>query len=103
MYLNTTYKAFVAQTAAKLMAEMVGHALASGKINLYFSYNDYEKTYKNLASQASSAAYELADILSERWTSGETVFFDPQDSPTSRIEEGLESIRQILVELAGKI
>ena len=42
MYLNTTYKAFVAKTAAKLMTEMVGQARQAGMINLNNSFNENE-------------------------------------------------------------
>ena len=105
MYLNTTYKAFVAQTAAKLMTEMVGQAMASGKINPDASYDDNKRMYEHLAVQATSAAYALADHMNDWWSvlDHETVFFDVQDSPTSRIENELSGINDKLEQLADKL
>ena len=106
MYLNTTYKAFVAKAAAKLMTEMVGQAIENGSIDLDKSYNDNEQMYDHLAVQATSAAYKLADHLNDWWQGndgGQTVFFDVQDSPTSRIENELSGIADKLEELTGEI
>jgi hypothetical protein len=105
MYLNTTYKAFVAHTAAKLMTEMVGQAMANGKIRPDASYNDNKQMFEHLAVQANSAAYALADHMASWWSAEdhETVFFDVQDSTTSRIEAGLNDISEQLKELADKL
>ena len=84
MYLNTTYKAFVAKAAAKLMTEMVGKAIDNGSIDLEKSYDDNKLIYEHLTAQATCAAYELADHLNDWWGTndgGQTVFFDVQDSP----------------------
>ena len=105
MYLNTTYKAFVAQTAAKLMTEMVGQAMASGEINPEKSYEYNKHVYEHLAVQANSAAYALADHMNDWWCGQdhETVFFDVEDSTTSRIENELSGINDKLEQLADKL
>ena len=102
MYLNTTYKAFVAKVAAKLMTEMVGHAAKDGSINLDDSFDNNKRMYEHLSVQATSAAYMLADHMNDWWRGndgGQTVFFDVQDSPTSRIENELAGIADKLEEL----
>ena len=90
MYLNTTYKAFVAKAAAKLMTEMVSKAIDNGSIDLSKSFNDNEHIY---------------DHLNDWWSASdhETVFFDVQDSPTSRIENELSDIADKLEQLVDKI
>ena len=106
MYLNTTYKAFVAQAAAKLMTEMVGQARQAGLINLNNSFNENESMYEHLAVQDTSAAYKLADHLNDWWEGKDghqTVFFDVQDSPTSRIECELSDIGDKLLCLTDEI
>lgn len=105
MYLSTTYKAYVAQAAAKLMTEMVGKAIENGSIDLEKSFDDNVGTYSHLAVQATSAAYVLADHLNDYWDGrdgGQTVFFDVQDSPTSRIENELSIIAAQLNEIVDK-
>ena len=105
MYLNTTYKAFVAKAAAKLMAEMVGQRILDGSIDPTASFKDNEQKYEHLAIQAALAAKTLANELQDTWdgVDRETVFFDVQDSPTSRLENGLADIAEKLEDIQDEI
>ena len=56
--------------------------------------------------QATLAARELAKALEDDWTATgdrSTVFFDPQDSPTSRVEEAVYDVAQKLDELTEEV
>lgn len=105
MYLNTTYKAFVAKAAAKLMAEMVGQRILDGSIDPTASFKNNEQKYEHLAIQATLAAKTLANELQDTWdgVDRETVFFDVQDSPTSRLENGLADIAEKLEAIQDEI
>ena len=104
MYPNTTYKAFVAKAAAGLMQEMVADAMAKGHIDNEKSWNDNVGKYEHLAWQASCAAETLAKTLSDRWNGdGQTVFFDPQDSLTSRLENTISEVAEKIQELTDKL
>lgn len=105
MYLNTTYKAFVAKAAAKLMAEMVGQRILDGSIDPTASFKNNEQKYEHLAIQATLAAKTLANELQDTWdgVDRETVFFDVQDSPTSRLENGLADIAEKLEDIQDEI
>ena len=104
MYLNTTFKAFVAQAAAKLMAEMVSQRIFDGCINPTASFNDNKKIYEHLALQATLAAQTLAFELQDMWGGEDgTVFFDVQDSPTSRLENELAGIAEKLEAIQDEI
>ena len=103
MYLHTTYKAFVAKAAAGLMQEMVADALAKGYIDNQKSWNENESTYEFLSWQAASAAETLAKTLSDKWNDGQTVFFDPQDSLTSRLENTVFDVAEKIQELTERL
>ena len=105
MYLNTTYKAFVAKAASKLMTEMVGQRIYAGYIDPTKSFKDNEQKYEHLAIQAALAAKTLANELQDTWdgVDRETVFFDVQDSPTSRLENGLADIAEKLEDIQDEI
>lgn len=106
MYLNTTYKAFVAKAAAGLMQEMAADAMAKGKIDNEKSWNDNKQMYEHLAIQARLAAEALAKELEEGWEGKDghrTVFFDPQDSLTSRLEEAVSDIAQKIEDLTEEV
>lgn len=104
MYYNTTYKAFVAKAAAGLMQEMVTDAMAKGHIDNEKSWNDNKDKYEHLAWQASCAAEMLAKTLSDRWNDGgHTVFFDPQDSLTSRLENAVFDIAEKMDVMNGYV
>lgn len=104
-YLNTTYKAFVAQAATKLMTEMVGQRIYAGYIDPTASFKDNEQKYEHLAIQATLAAKTLAKELEDMWFGEDkmTVFFDVQDSPTSRLENELANIAEKLEAIQGEI
>ena len=105
MYMNTTYKAFVAKAAAKLMAEMVGQRILDGSIDPTASFKNNEEKYEHLAIQATLAAKTLANELQDMWRGEDrtTVFFDVQDSPTSRLENGLADIAEKLEDIQDEI
>jgi hypothetical protein len=105
MYLNTTYKAFVAQAASKLMAEIVGLRILDGSIDPTASFKDNEQKYEHLAIQATLAAKTLAHELQDMWVGEDrtTVFFDVQDSPTSRLENELANIGEKLEDIQDEI
>lgn len=106
MYMNTTFKAFVAKAAAGLMQEMVADALAKGRINSEESWNENGPVYKYLAYHAALAAHVLAEELESNWKGmdgGQTVFFDVQDSPTSKLEEAVYDVSEKVQELADEV
>lgn len=105
MYLNTTYKAFVAKAASKLMTEMVGQRIYAGYIDPTKSFKDNEQKYEHLAIQATLAAKTLAHELQDMWTGEDntTVFFDVQDSLTSRLENKLAVIAENLEDIQDVI
>ena len=105
MYLNTTYKAFVAQAASKLMTEMVGQRVNAGYIDPTASFKDNEQKYEHLAIQSALAAKTLANELQDMWDGLDrtTVFFDVQDSLTSRLENELANIAEKLEAIQGEI
>lgn len=105
MYLNTTYKAFVAQAASKLMTEMVGQRIYAGYIDPTKSFKDNEQKYEHLAIQAALAAKTLANELQDMWCGVDqtTVFFDVDDSPTSRLENELANIAEKLEDIQDEI
>lgn len=103
--MNTTYKAFVAKAAASLMQEMVGEAIAQGKIDNEKSWNDNKQMYEHLAWQATQGAKALAKALEDDWTCVDhsTVFFDPQDSLTSKLEEAVYDVSEKLEDLTEEV
>ena len=103
--MNTTYKAFVAKAAAKLMTEMVGQGILDADIDPTFTFEDNKQKYEHLAIQATLAAETLANELIDMWTveSHDTAFFDVQDSPTSRLENGLADIAEKLEDIQDEI
>lgn len=106
MYMNTTFKAFVAKAAAGLMQEMVADAMAKGRINNEEPWNENKPVYKYLALQATLAAHVLAEELESNWKGmdgGQTVFFDVQDSPTSKLEEAVYDVSERVQELADEV
>lgn len=101
MLLSTTYKAFVGKAATSLFTEMVSKAIENGKISPFQgkSFNDNKDEFSFLATQAVCAAEELAKELINNWQAvgdHSTVFFDVEDSPTSRIENNLGCIAEQL-------
>jgi len=106
MYMNTTFKAFVAKAAAGLMQEMVADAMAKGRIDNEKSWNDNKQTYEHLALQARLAAESLAYELQEGWEGKDhhqTVFFDVSDSPTSKLEDAIYDVSERLSDLNDEV
>lgn len=106
MYKNTTYKAFVANTAAQLMTEMVSQKLFGEKINLNTSFGENKEYYEHLTDHAIGAAVLLANRLVEWWEVkgyNETTFFDPEDTLNTGIENGLDRIVEQLDRLNDNV
>lgn len=102
MYSNTTKKVFIANTAARIMADAISQEMSGGKINIDTSLDENMKEYSHIAIHAAGAAWALASELEERWRydgDRETVFFDPEDTPNTEIEKGLDRIVEQLKEL----
>lgn len=90
MYLNSTYKAFVAETSAKIMASICNSLLQTDEMCVV-SINLAEK---------------LADRLEKWWQAkgdGTTVMFDVGDSLTSRIEYELSNIGEKIGDLTEEM
>lgn len=103
MFFNTTFKAFVAETAAKIAAEISKGFTTARDVSLL--KND-EKTQLDIAVAAVSVAEKLAFKLQEWWKcQGEyqTVMFDPQDSLTSNIERELSGIAEKLQDIEDEM
>ena len=92
MYENTTYKAFVAETAAKITAEISAKFVTAQDTSLLAKD---ESTQHNIAVSAISVADKLAEKLEDWWQAKgdrKTVMFDTADSLTSKIEGELSEI-----------
>ena len=99
MYMNTTYKAFVAETAAKIAAEISKEFITARDVSLL--KND-EDTQHDIAVAAVSVAEKLVRELDNWWEcKGDhaTIMFDVDDSLTSNIERELFNIAGKLEEL----
>lgn len=91
MFMNTTYKAFVAETAAKVAAEISSKFATRHDVSMLKNPDCAEK----IAAAAVNVAEGLASRLQDWWRAqGErsTVMFDPQDTLMSGIEGGLNDI-----------
>lgn len=83
--MNTTYKAFVAETAAKVAASISANTEMS---KLHFFADD-------IAACSINIAKTLASRLEDWWQAdgdNVTTMFDTQDSPTSKMEGELSDI-----------
>lgn len=103
MYLNTTYKAFVAGTSAKVAAEISKEFVSKRDVSLLL---EDEHTQHEIAVAAISVAEKLALKLEDWWRSKgdhSTVMFDPQDSLTSRIEGELSAITEKLQDIHDRL
>lgn len=96
MYNNTTYKAFMAGTAAKIVAEISNQYVAEKDIPSLLT-ND--KAQYDIAIASIEIAEKLAEKLEDWWQgNGDhlTVFFDPEDTLHSGIENSLADIAEKL-------
>lgn len=103
MYNNTTYKAFMANTAAKIAAEIT---------NQYVAEKDMPSllTNENAQYDIAIASIEIAEKLAEKledWWQGNgdhlTVFFDPEDTLHSGIESEIANLCQKLDTLTDTV
>lgn len=102
MYLNTTYKAFVAVTSAKVAATL---CKSYGEHNIMGELKK-EVVCEKIAIASVSVADKLAEKLEDWWRSKgdhSTVMFDPQDSLTSRIEGELSAITEKLQDIHDRL
>ena len=86
--MNTTYKAFVAETAAKIAAS-ISSSVDLSNLNVFAD---------EIAANSVNIAESLASHLQDWWQAkGDevTVMFDVADSPTSRIENELSELSNI--------
>lgn len=94
MYYNTTYKAFVAEAAAKTAARLAEQfGIDNLKEDMYT---------ERIAIASVNVAKALAEKLQEFWRQEgdrETVFFDPQDTPMSGIETELSYIAEAISDI----
>jgi hypothetical protein len=107
MYMNGTYKAFVAETAAKVAAEIsmcfTRSGATAGDVSLLMKD---DATCEKIAIASVNVAEHLATKLQEWWTckgDRQTVMFDPQDSLTSRIENELSDIAEKLQDIEAEM
>lgn len=94
MYMNTTFKAFVAKAATEFMKILMKQDLGKEDTTHFTDYQLKEQFIRN-AQDAIEAASTLAHELQEWWELAgdqKTIFFDVQDSPTSNIERELSEI-----------
>ena len=102
MYLNSMYKAFVAETAAKIVAGICKVHPTSGS----FPLRSEEPSYDRICVEAITIAEKLADRLEMWWQAkgdGNTVMFDVEDPPTSRIEHELGNIGEKIGDLTEEM
>lgn len=94
MYMNTTFKAFVAKAATEFMKTLMKQDF--GKEDTTHITDDLlQEQFIRNAQDAIEAASTLAHELQEWWELAgdqKTIFFDVQDSPTSNIERELSEI-----------
>lgn len=101
MYMNTTYKAFVAKAATEFMKEFMNEL---NTLNL--TGDEMKVKFERYSMDAIEAASTLAHELQEWWELAgdqKTAFFDVQDSPTSNIERELSEITGELQNIANKM
>ena len=102
MYLNTTFKAFVAETAAKVAAEIS---------KAYTSHQDVsilkdDAHAEIIAIAAVNVADNLAQKLDEWWhCKGDrsTVMFDVDDTPMTRLENAIGDVSEKLQETSDSL
>ena len=102
MYLNSTYKAFVAEKAAKIVTGIYNRPSASGSLPLPIE----ETSDDHICVKAITIAVKLADRLEKWWQAkgdGTTLMFDVDDSLTSRIEQELGNIGEKIGDLTEEM
>ena len=102
MHLNANYKAFVAETAAKVAAEISKQFTGSHDVSLLKD----DDTAEQIAIAAVNVADKLGKKLEDWWQCNgdhETVMFDPDDSPTTRIEGAIYDVSEQVEKLSEKL
>ena len=102
MYLNSTYKAFVAETAAKIVTGIYNRPSAYGSCPVSIK----EVSDDIMCVKAITIAEKLADRLEKWWQAkgdGTTLMFDVDDSLTSRIEQELGNIGEKISDLTEEM
>ena len=102
MYLNSMYKAYVAETAAKIVAGICEGISSTESLSLLGN----ETCHDNICVEAVTIAEKLAERLEMWWQAkgdGNTVMFDVDDSLTSRIEHELGNIGEKIDDLAEEM
>lgn len=95
MYQNTTYKAYVAEAAAKVAAQISMQYTSHRDVSLLTD----DKVAEKIAIASTNVAKHLANKLEEWWRcAGDsvTVMFDPDDTPYSKITDALWNIEDKL-------
>lgn len=102
MYQNTTYKAFIAETAAKIAAQLTTQFAESRDLSLLKSDSYY---IEKIATASINVASVLAKEIEYWWQTKDqsTVMFDVQDSLTSNIERCLSDISDNLEEIRDEL
>lgn len=101
MYNNTTHKAFMAETAAKIAAEISSQYVAEKGIPSMLTHD--------IATASIEIAEKLAEKLEDWWQcNGDhlTAFFDPEDTLHSGIEREIFNLSQkidTLTDTVGKL
>lgn len=98
MYMNTTYKAFVAETAARVAAEISKQFTSNNDVSLLTLEKNTEKIAEASVCIANRLAYELEDWWNHK-RDDLTSMFDTEDSTTSNIEHELSGIAAELSEI----
>ena len=102
MYLNSMYKAYVAETTAKIATGICEGISTTNSLSLLGN----ETCQYNICVKAITIAEKLADRLEMWWQAkgdGNTVMFDVEDTPTSRIEHELGNIGEKIEDLAEEM
>lgn len=91
MYQNTTYKAYVAEAAAKVAAQISMQYTSNNDVSQLADDEIAEK----IAIASTNVAKHLANKLEEWWRcAGDSVttMFDPDDTPYTKITDALWNI-----------
>jgi hypothetical protein len=105
MYMNTTFKAFVAKAATEFMKTLMKQDFGK-EDTTHFTDDILQEQFTRNAQDAIEAASTLAHELQEWWELAgdqKTIFFDVQDSATSNIERELSEIAGKLEDIADKM
>ena len=106
MYMNTTYKAFVAKAATEFMKTLMKKDFIGKEDTTHFTDEQLKEQFTRNAQDAIDAASTLAEELTKWWEctgDHKTIFFDVQDSTTSNIERELSEIAGKLEDIADKM